>query len=170
MNIAFENAPWGMFFAAALYVLGNGVWANCLVRKRLWVGWILWSILGCFLLVVAALFETRLDVSASMGVWERLSSVNVENHWIALSLLALLSVPGAASVLFKQNVRWTQLAILLPAIIIFIPLGQQLNHPTESYLGLSLGVTLAVCGLMIAWQMLLDCDPEQGSHQKEKTA
>jgi len=74
---------------------------NHLVRERAWLGWLLWSVLGSVLLVVAALFETRLDQAGSMGVMERLGSVDNENHWIAFGLFALLSVPGAASVLLK---------------------------------------------------------------------
>ena len=96
-----------------------------------------------------------------MGAMERLGSVNVENHWIALGLFALLSVPGAASVLLKQSVRWTRITLLLPAILLFMPIGKQLANPNDSYFLLSLGATAAVCGTLLLWQILLDCEPEQ---------
>lgn len=160
MQVSFEFAPWGVFFAGLMYVLGNGVWVNHLVRERNWLGWLLWLAAGSLFLVVAALFESRLDAESSMGVWQRLTSVDMENHWIALSLFALLSVPGAASVLFKQSVRWTRLALLLPAVIIFIPMGQQLANPDDSYLLLSIGSAFAVCAAIYGWQQLLDCEPQ----------
>lgn len=42
--VHFELAPWGMFFAGLMYVIGNGVWVNHLVRQRRWLGWLLWSL------------------------------------------------------------------------------------------------------------------------------
>jgi len=161
MPVQFDYAVWGVFFAALLYILGNGVWVNHLVREKNWLGWVLWSVLGAVLLVVAAVFEVRLDQAGNMGAVERLTSVDPENHWIALGLLALMSVPGAASVLLKQSVRWTRITLLLPAILLFIPVGRQLANPENDYLLLSLGVTAAVCGTLFLWQMLLDCEPEQ---------
>lgn len=158
--VQFDYAVWGVFFAALLYVLGNGVWMNHLVRERPWLGWVLWSVTGVVLLVVAAFFEVRLN-QAGTGAMERLGSVNVENHWIALGLFALLSVPGAAAVLLKQSVRWTRIIVLLPAILLFMPIGKQLANPDDTYLLLSLGVTTVVCGTLLLWQMLLDCEPEQ---------
>ncbi len=161
MSVQFDYAVWGVFFAALLYILGNGVWVNHLVRERTWLGWLLWSVLGSVLIVVAALFEARLDQSGDTGALGRLGSADSENHWIAFGLFALLSVPGAASVLLKQSVRWTRLILLLPAILIFIPVGNQLANPDDSYLLLSLGTTAAVCGVLVLWQLLLDCEPEQ---------
>jgi len=169
MPVQFEYAVWGVFFAALLYVLGNGVWVNHLVREKNWLGWVLWSALGVVLLFVAALFETRLDQAGTMGVMDRLVSVDNENHWIALGLFALISVPGAASVLLKQSVRWTRLILLLPAILLFIPVGNQLANPDDSYLLLSLGTTAAVCGVLVVWQMLLDCEPVQSVDQTVKS-
>lgn len=166
--VQFDFAIWGVFFAALLYVLGNGVWVNHLVRERTWLGWALWSVLGVVLLIVAAVFEARLDQSGT-GVMEKLTSVNVENHWIALGLFALLSVPGAASVLLKQSVRWTRITLLLPAILLFMPIGKQLANPNDTYLLLSLGATAAVCGTLLLWQMLLDCEPEQAVHSEPAT-
>jgi len=161
MPVQFDYAVWGVFFAALLYVLGNGVWVNHLVREKNWLGWALWSVLGAVLLVVAALFEARLDQTGNMGAVERLTSVDPENHWIALGLFALMSVPGAASVLLKQSVRWTRVTLLLPAILLFIPIGKQLGNPDDNYLLLSVGTTLVVCTVLFLWQMLLDCEPEQ---------
>jgi len=80
-----------------------------------------------------------------------------------------MSVPGAASVLLKQSVRWTRITLLLPAILLFIPVGRQLANPENDYLLLSLAVTAAVCGTLFLWQMLLDCEPEQ-AHSNEKVA
>ncbi len=165
--VQFDFAVWGVFFAALLYVLGNGVWVNHLVREKNWLGWLLWSVLGALLLVVAALFEARLDQN-STGAFDRLSSVAFENHWIALGLFALMSVPGAASVLLKQSVRWTRITLLLPAILLFIPVGRQLANPDNNYLLLSLGTTAGVCGSLYLWQMLLDCEPDKG-RAKEQT-
>lgn len=159
--VQFDYAVWGVFFAALLYVLGNGVWVNHLVRERNWLGWVLWATLGSGLLFIAALFETRLDQVAGMGVLERLASVDPENHWIAMGLFALISVPGAASVLLKQSVEWTRVILLLPAILIFIPVGRQLGNPDDSYFLLSMGTTLVVCAVLFLWQMLLDCEPDQ---------
>jgi len=159
--VQFDNAVWGVFFAALLYVLGNGVWVNHLVRGRIWLGWVLWSLLGTILIVVAALFEARLDQASGLSATERLGSVDPENHWIAFGLFALLSVPGAAAVLLKQSIRWTRITLLLPAILLFIPVGRQLANPDDNYLLLSLGSTAAVCGVLFLWQMLLDCEPQK---------
>jgi len=165
--VQFDYAIWGVFFAALLYVLGNGVWVNHLVREKSWLGWVLWSALGTVLLIVAALFEVRLDQSAGVGAMDRLASVDPENHWIALGLFALLSVPGATSVLLKQSVRWTRITLQLPAILIFIPVGQQLANPDNNYLLLSLGTTAAVCAALFLWQMLLDCEPDRAQVDKQ---
>jgi len=159
----FEFAPWGMFFAGLMYVVGNGVWVNHLVRERRWLGWLLWLLSGVGLLFVAAVFEVRLDMASDLGVWQRLTSVDPENHWIALTLFAFMSVPGATCVLLKQEVRWTRVALVLPALLIFIPLGQQLANPDDSYTALSLGVALAVVGVMLIWQMMLDSEPKDVS-------
>jgi len=155
----FEFAPGGMFFAALMYIIGNGVWVNHLVRERRWIGWLLWVISGVALLVLAAMFETRLDAASELGIWGRLTSVDPENHWIALTLFALMSVPGATCVLLKQNVRWTRLALIVPALLVFIPLGQQIANPNDSYTALSLGAALAVTALMVMWSMMLDSEP-----------
>ncbi|MBL1351852.1 MAG: hypothetical protein COA61_000725 [Zetaproteobacteria bacterium] len=157
--VHFELAPWGMFFAGLMYVIGNGVWVNHLVRQRRWLGWLFWSLSAAGMLFLAAAFETRLDQASELGVWQRLASVQFENHWIAVTLFALMSVPGAASVLLKQEMRWTRLAVIAPALLIFIPMGEQLMNPKDSYIALSLGVALAVSAAMLIWQMLLDCDP-----------
>lgn len=170
MQVSFEYAPWGVFFAGLMYVIGNGVWVNHLVRERNWLGWPLWLAAGVMFLLVAALFESRLDTASSMGMWERLTGVDGENHWIALSLFALLSVPGAASVLFRQSIRWTRLALLLPAVMIFIPMGRQLANPDNNYLLLSLGAAAVVCAAMYVWQMLLDVEPEKIAAAKQESA
>jgi len=169
MSVQFDFAVWGVFFAALIYILGNGIWVNHLVRERTWLGWLGWSALGVILIFVAALFEVRLDQSSDAGALDRLGSVDRENHWIALGLFALMSVPGAASVLLKQSVRWTRLTLLLPAILIFIPVGEQLANPDDSYMLLSLGATAAVCATLFLWQMFLDCEPNS-VHAKKQAA
>jgi hypothetical protein len=156
--IHFELAPWGIFFAALMYVLGNGVWVNHVVRRRRWIGWLLWSVTGVLLLLLAAVFDSRVG-GIAMPVMDRLTTVSPENHWIALTLFALLSVPGAACVLLKQSVGWTRLALVAPALLIFLPMGQQLANPNNHYLMLSIGVTFAVCGATVLWQYLLDHEP-----------
>jgi len=164
--VHFELAPWGMFFAGLLYVVGNAVWVNHLVRQRRWLGWFLWLISAMTLLVVAAAFESRLDQASDMGVWARLTSVDPENHWIALTLFALMSVPGAASVMLKQSIAWTRFALITPALLVFIPVGHQIMDPKQSYTAMSIGLALAVCAVLIIWQMLVDAEP----HNKKTTA
>ncbi|MDQ7010391.1 MAG: hypothetical protein Q9M29_01085 [Mariprofundaceae bacterium] len=159
MNIQFEFAPWGVFFAGMMYVIGNGAWANHVVRQKVWLGWLFWGVCALLVLVVAALFESRLDPQDG-GIADHLTKVDLENHWIAVTLFALLSVPGAASVMFRQSIAWTRIAILAPALIVFIPVGRQLANPEDNYLLLSLGVALGVCGLVWLWLSLLDCEPE----------
>ena len=154
MNIDFQFAVWGMAFAGLMYVIGNGAWTNHLVRNKPWLGWILWLTSAATLLVVASAFEQKLDPNAA-GI----GGVDIENHWIAVTLYALMSIPGAASVLLRQNSSWTRLALLIPAIIIFIPMGHQLANPENSYLALSLGTTAVVCAMLLAWLKLLDCEP-----------
>lgn len=158
--INFEFAPWGLFFAGLMYVIGNGVWVNHAVRRRRWLGWLLWSLTGVLLLVLAAAFDVRMG-GGSASILDRLTKVDPENHWIALTLFALLSVPGAGCVLLKQSMRWTRLALLLPALLVFLPMGQQLANPNDDYLMLSIGVTFAVCGTLVVWQFLLDHEPFQ---------
>jgi hypothetical protein len=154
--VQFELAPWGIFFAGLMYVAGNGVWVNQVVRQKRWLGWLFWLLSAVVLGVLAAMFETRLDEASNLTVWQRLSGVDFENHWIALTLYALMSVPGATCVMLKQDARWTRMALIAPALLVFIPLGQQIANPDNSYTALSLGAGLAVSGVMLMWQMILD--------------
>ena len=105
---------WGLLIAAMMYVVGNGMWINHLARKRQWLGWMMWSISAVILVVVAAAIEAYLSTSGG-GMADRLTGVDGENHWIAVSLYALMSVPGAASVIFKQGAQETRLALLITA-------------------------------------------------------
>ncbi len=162
MHTDFTFAPWGMAFAALMYVIGNGVWTNYMARQRPWLGWLMWCVSVALIIFVGAIIELRL--AGGSGVWIRLTSVNIENHWIVATLYALLSIPGAASVLFRQSVGWTRLGVLATALIVFIPLGAQLHDSENSRLILSLGLTLAVCGLLWIWSILLDCEP---AHQRK---
>jgi len=163
MHIEFTFAPWGMTYAALMYVIGNGVWTNHVVRNKLWLGWVIWFVSALLVIVVGAVIELRL--SGNEGIWTLLSSVNIENHWIIATLYALISVPGAASVLFRQSLSWTRLSIISVALIVLIPLGMQLHDPNDPRLFLSLGITLAACGLIWLWSILLDCEP----HHQRKT-
>ncbi|ATX81881.1 hypothetical protein Ga0123462_1012 [Mariprofundus ferrinatatus] len=158
MNIDFSLAPWGMTFAAAMFVIGNGVWMNRLARNSAWMGWIMWTLSAIVVLVAAAAIEQQLGNGE--GIWASLTSVNAENHWIVVTLYALISIPGAASILFRQPVGWTRLAALATVIIVLIPLGSQLQDPNDPRLALSLGITSAACALIWLWSKLLDCEPE----------
>ncbi len=162
MHIDFTFAPWGMIFAAFMYVVGNGIWMNTLSRRNAWLGWLMWGLSVAAILVLGAAIELRLG--GGEGIWDRLTSVNGDNHWIVATLYALLSVPAAACVLFRQETAWTRLAVCATALLIFIPLGAQLNDPDDSRLTLSLGITLAVIGLMWFWSLLFDAEPEH--HRK----
>jgi hypothetical protein len=158
MEIDFQYAPWGMFFAAIMYVVGNGVWINHLARKKAWVGWLLWVTSGLLFLVAGAAVENHIS-SNPVGIWQQLRSVAPTNHWIIMTLYALLSFPGAASVLLRQSISWTRVSIIAPAIIVLLPVGDQLGNPDNHYLALSIGITLATCAILWLWQSLLDCEP-----------
>lgn len=155
MQIQFELAPWGVFFAAAMYIVGNGVWVNHVARQKVWLGWAMWVVLAPLMLVAGALLAGRMD-GGDAGVWQRLTSVAMENHWIVVSLFALISVPGAASVLFKLDAVSTRMALLLPALVVFVPIGKNLGQTDGSPLVWGLGVAFAVCGLTVLWQVVLD--------------
>jgi len=162
MHTDFHLAPWGMFFAALMYIVGNGVWANHLVRQKQWLGWLLWSLSAVLILLAGAAIELRLSGEGSL--WSTLTGVDPEKHWIIVTLYSLLSVPAAASIIFRQSVAWTRLAITASAILVFIPLGTQLHNPDDSYFAISLGITLATCSIMWFWITLLDCEPK---HQRK---
>lgn len=162
MNIDFTLAPWGMAFGAFMYVIGNGVWTNHLARNKAWMGWLLWSLSAIVVILLGAIIEQKLGSNESIG--NILTTVNVENHWIVVTLYALLSIPGAAALLFRQSVSWTRLGVLATALIVFIPLGTQLHDPNDPRLLLSIGITAATCGLVWLWSIMLDCEP---AHQRK---
>jgi hypothetical protein len=168
MEIDFQYAPWGMFFATVMYVVGNAVWINHIVRKRVWIGWLLWLVSGLLFLVAGAAVEVHLN-SSSIGVWKQLRSYDPTNHWIIMTFYALLSFPGAASVMLRQNMAWTRFTVLAPAIIVLLPVGEQLGNPENNYLMLSIGMTLATCSILWIWQSLLDCEPTPKPRVKEAT-
>ncbi len=157
MQIDFQIAHWGMIFAALTYVIGNAVWTNHLARQRIWTGWLMWTIAAVLILFAGAAVESRL--AGSGDIMATLSAVDGEKHWIIVTLFALLSVPGAASVLFRQSVAWTRFAVIASALLVFIPLGNQLHDPNDSRIALSLGITLAVAGLLWMISSLLDREP-----------
>jgi len=145
---------WGIAYAGMMYVIGNGVWVNHLARKRQWLGWLMWLAAGFLVIFFGALIEVRL-AGATSGVWQRLTSVDNENHWIVLILFALMSVPGATSVILKQGAHWTRMALIIPAIVVFIPVGMQLGGGFSNILA-GLGLTLIVCAMLLVWQFMLD--------------
>jgi len=155
MEFDVQYSYWSLLIAAMMYIIGNGLWVNHAVRHRLWLGWLMWSISAITFILLAAAVEMHLD-SADAGIWERISRVDIENHWIAASLYALMSVPGAASVIFKQDTRWTRLALLIPAIIVFIPAGMHAGSAGADNIAAGLGLAAVVCSLVFVWQTLLD--------------
>ncbi|PIW46237.1 MAG: hypothetical protein COW18_10790 [Zetaproteobacteria bacterium CG12_big_fil_rev_8_21_14_0_65_54_13] len=162
MQIDFTFAPWGMAYAALMYVLGNGTWTNHLARRNAWLGWLMWATSALLIIILGAVIGQHLGNKGDL--LSILGSMNKENYWIILTLYALMSIPGAASVLFRQSMSWTRLALLATAMIVFIPLGSQLHDPDNARLGISIGMMLAICGLMWIWSIMLDCEPEQ--HRK----
>jgi len=163
MHTDFHLAPWGMFYAAIMYVAGNAIWTNHIVRQRQWLGWLLWLLSAGIVVVAGALIEIRLSGEPA-GLWETLTGVAPEKYWIIVSLYALLSFPGAASVIFRQGKTWTQLTVTASAMLIFIPLGHQLHDPDNARLAMSLGITLVTCAIMWMWVALLDSEPQ---HQRK---
>ncbi len=157
MQIDFQLAPWGMIFAALIYVIGNAVWTNHLARQRIWAGWLMWTLAAIFILFAGAAVESRL--AGNGDIMSTLSAADGEKHWIIVTLFALLSVPGAASILFRQSVAWTRFAVCATALLVFIPLGAQLHDPEDTRIALSLGITLAVIGLLWLTSSLLDSEP-----------
>lgn len=160
MEVNFNHAFWGVLFAGIFYVLGNAAWVNQWARHSRLTGILLWAVLGFIVLVMAAIFDMRLNPDLESSVFERMSSVDGENHWIALTLFALLSAPGIAANLFGLNLRLTRLALILPAILIFVPIGQQLEHPEGSLLMFSMIATVATIAVLLLFQMLLDAEPQ----------
>ncbi|RMH62533.1 MAG: hypothetical protein D6678_01010 [Zetaproteobacteria bacterium] len=157
MHIDFQYAQWGMIFAALIYVIGNATWTNHIARRHRWAGWLMWIVAAVLVLVAGAAVEARLAGGETLAT---LTQADGEKHWIILTLFALLSVPGAACVLFRQSVAWTRFAVSACALLLFIPLGTQINDPNDPRLSLSLGITLAVVGILWMLSMLLDSEPE----------
>lgn len=158
MNIDFSLAPWGMTFAALMFLIGNGAWTNHLVRQKPWIGWVIWSLTVPMIIVLGAIIELRLSGKTD-SIWFLITSVNFENHWIVATLYMLMSIPGGASVLFGQSLNWTRLATITTALIIFIPLGTQLQDPNDPRLALSMGIALGLSGILWLWSTILDCEP-----------
>jgi len=170
MDLNYNHAFWGILFAGIFYVVGNAAWVNKWARESRFVGILAWACLGFIILLFAASFDMRLDPNLEMGIWERMTSVDGENHWIALTLYALLSAPGIAANLFSLELRMTRLALILPGILVFIPMGQQLVHPEGSLILMSIGATVAVVGILLVFQMLLDVEPERKSKKTKAAA
>ncbi len=159
MNIDFTLAPWGMAFAAFMYIIGNGTWMNHLARKNVWLGWILWSLSALLVVVGGAFIEQQFGNPES--IWNILTHVEGEKHWIIVTLYALISIPAAASVLFKQSITWTRLAVITTTLIVFMPLGIQLQDPSNDRIPLSIGIALAISGTLWLWSAILDSEPKE---------
>jgi len=162
-----QSLAWGIGFTCLMYIIGNGIWTNHLARRKMWMGWMMWTATALVLIVIGAFIDIRLAASQN-NIWQQLTSVDKENHWIAFTLFALMSVPGAASVILKQAATWTRLALVIPAIVVFIPIGMQLGSGASS-VAAGIGLCLVVSALMLLWQHLLDTPPEEGV-RKTKTA
>ena len=169
MDMNYDHAFWGVFFAGLFYVVGNAVWTNQWARKSRMLATISWSVTGFIMIVLGAMFDMRLDPNLEMGVFERMSAVDGENHWIALTLYALLSVPGISANLFSLDIRMTRLSLILPAILVFIPMGQQLEHPDGALLLPSIVAAAAVIAATLVLQYLLDSEPVNTSKNKGAT-
>jgi len=170
MDLNYNHAFWGVLFAGIFYVAGNASWVNQWARHRRFVGVVIWAIFGTAILVFAAMFDMRLDPNLNMPVFERIDTVDGENHWIALTLYALLSTPGIAANLFGLELRMTRLALIVPALFIFIPMGKQLEHPEGNLLLFSMGSAVAVIGVLLLFQMLLDAEPVKKSKKSTVNA
>ncbi len=169
-NMNYDHAFWGVLFAGLFYVIGNAAWLNQWARQSRLLATIVWAVGGIAILLLAATFDMRLDPNLEMGVMDRLKSVDGENHWIALTLYALLSTPGISANLFALDLHLSRLSLILPALLVFIPMGQQLEHPDGNLLLPSLGATAAVIAVALALQMLLDAEPEKHAHRKGAAA
>ncbi|MDX8389847.1 MAG: hypothetical protein R8M38_05075 [Mariprofundaceae bacterium] len=155
MEIDSQNAIWGLGFAATIYLLGNGIWVNDLARSRAWLGWLMWLALAVIMIISAAAIELYISTSDT-GILDLLGSRDKESYWIAVSLLALMSVPGATSVIFRQPRRWTLLALILPACIVFIPAAVSMSTSAEKGLLLGIGIALILSTLLFLWQRVFD--------------
>ncbi len=169
MDLNYNHAFWGILFAGIFYVAGNAAWVNQWARKSRFIGTLLWAALGVMVLVVAAAFDMRLDPSLDGAILDRMTTVDGENHWIALTLYALLSAPGISANLFSLDLRMTRLALIVPGLIVFIPMGKQLEHPDGSLILVSMGSAVATIGVLLLFQMLLDAEPEKKT-RKQKAA
>ncbi|MBF0282598.1 MAG: hypothetical protein HQM07_08560 [Zetaproteobacteria bacterium] len=156
MQSSFDVAWFGMMFTAGLYLLGNMVWVNRWVRMHMWFGWLFWILAAGTVLFIAAQIEVVLGVAAGLSVWQKISSEVFENHWIIVGLFALLSVPGASSIIFKLDRRLTLYAVLLPALILFIPMGRQLAHDVANAMYWGVGIAGGVCFLLVLWLRYID--------------
>ena len=159
MEAQTQQLAWGIGFAGMMYIVGNGVWTNHLARQKQWMGWLMWLLAAIATILIGALIDIRLSGTQNT-LWQYLSGVDKENHWIQLTLFALMSVPGAASVILKQASTWTRMALILPAIVVFVPVGMQIGTGAGS-LAAGFGLALAISALMFAWQFMLDTPPAE---------
>ncbi|MDX8387381.1 MAG: hypothetical protein R8M46_02460 [Ghiorsea sp.] len=170
MDMNYNHAFWGVLFAGIFYVVGNAAWVNQWARQNRFIGTLIWAALGVVILIFAAIFDMRLDPSLNGAVLDRMNTVDGENHWIALTLYALLSTPGIAANLFGLELRMTRLALIVPALLVFIPMGKQLEHPEGALLLFSVGAAAAVIAILLFIEILLDAEPVKKSKRKEASA
>lgn len=160
-----QFAMWGLFFMSFMYFLGNIVWTNQLARQNFLWGCLFWVISGIILLLLGHSISNFLVGQVGLGALiKTLKSSDLESYWIIFSLYALLSVPGAGCVIFKQNKSVTLMTLLLPALVVLIPSSIALAKSFEiTYL---YATALPVCALIWLCQQMLDVEPEP----KGKTA
>ncbi|MDX8381443.1 MAG: hypothetical protein R8M14_04965 [Ghiorsea sp.] len=170
MDLNYNDAFWGFLFAGLFYVLGNAAWVNQWARRSRITAILMWVAMGVLVLVFAAFFDMRLDPKLQSSILDRLSTVDGENHWIALTLYALLSAPGIAANLFSLEMRLTKLALIVPGLIVFIPMGKQLQHPEGSLLLVSVGAAVATIATLLLFEILLDAEPVKKTKKKVKEA
>ncbi|MDQ6962459.1 MAG: hypothetical protein Q9M28_08035 [Mariprofundaceae bacterium] len=158
MEMNAQFAMWGIFFMSFMYLLGNIVWTNHMVRKNLLWGWLAWFISGLFVLILGHSIGNYLGGQVGLdALIKTLETSNLESYWIIFSLYALLSVPGAGCVIFKQSKAVTLMTILLPALVVLIPSSIALAKSTEvTYL---YGAVIPICGLLFLCQQILDIEP-----------
>jgi len=158
MEMNAQFAIWGIFFMSIMYIVGNIVWTNHLARKRLLWGWFLWVLSGIAIVIIGHSLGNYLGGKVGLdALLDTLQTSNLESYWIVFSLYALMSVPGAGCVIFKQPKAVTLMTLLLPALVVFIPSGITLAQKTE--IQWLFGIFIPVCALLWLCQHMLDVDP-----------
>jgi len=163
MEMNAQFAIWGIFFMSIMYIVGNVVWTNHLARRRLWWGWFLWLLSGIAIVIIGHSLGNYLGGKSGVdALFITLKESNLESYWIIFSLYALMSVPGAGCVIFKQPKSVTLMTLLLPALVVFIPSSIALQQETN--IQWLLGIFIPICTLIWLSQHMLDVEP---NHQTQ---